>query len=256
MGKAIEIITGLATAPAATLAAVTALTGNSFVVRDSRKGARMLSRWDTRQGAGTTRITSPRLHDSTIGMQHGSAVGQSVEMIWIPQELHAQDNLTVSMTGSATAGDIEHTSFIIEYDDLAGVEARFLTGAQIAKRVVNRLDTQITIATGTDGQYTGAAAISSAQDAFKANTDYALLGFTNLGAACHSINIYGPDLGNLRVGAPGAQTINNTENATFFLALDRCPVINSANKALTFLDAVVNENGGDPIVIAHWVQLK
>lgn len=257
MGKAMELLTGLATAPTQTMAAVTALTGNSFTLRDSRRAVRMLAQLDRRQVAGITRITSPLLHDSTYGIQHGAPIGGAAIIHPVPQLLQPQDNLTVQMTGSAVAGDIEHMSMIVAYDDLPGVDGNFISAAELVKRGVNLYSNVITIATGTTGQYTGSAAVNSGEDSFKANTDYALVGYDVSSASVHAVRFVGPDWGNLGVGGPAyldANAVVATDD--WFVRLNMIPVMNSANKGLTLIDAVADENGADPVVTMHWVELR
>jgi len=257
MGRAMEMVTALTTAPGAAFTAATVLTGQSLTVRDSRRPTRLISQFDRRQGDGVTRITSALLHDSTIGMQRSCPTANGSNIIHsVPQMLQAQDLLGVQMTGSAAAGDIEHTSLIILYDDLPGVMARLSTPAEVARRAVNLLDNTITVATGVTGQYTGAVAVNSAQDAFKANTDYALIGYSVSGDPVHAIAFQGPDWGNLIVGGPGIEDENAIVTATWFVQLGQIPVMNSANKALTQISAVADENGLNPIVTMHWAELR
>ena len=258
MGRALELITGLATAPGVSFVAASVLTGNSLTVRDSRRPTRMRALWSTRQGTGAARITSALLHDSTIGMQQGCGVGQVIDILPVPQEVMPQDYLGLQLTGSATAGDIEHTSYLLEYDDLPGITGQFATPSEVMRRGVTLMSNTITVSTGTTGQYTGQVAVNSAQDAFKANTSYALIGYDVSGADCHAIRYVGPDWGNVGVGGPGKQNIGGLGAVTsqWFMRLGLVPIMNSANKTLTLIDAAVNENGGDPVVTTHWVELR
>jgi len=262
MGRAFELITGLAIAPTGVFSAAAALTGNSFTVRDSKNDVRMVARWDTRQATGITRITSPLLHDSSIGMQHGADDAQTrIQLLMPPQRLYPQDALTVEMTGSAVAGDIEHSSYLVEYMDLPGVQGRFIGETELIRRAVSLFSNTITISTGTTGQYTGQVAVNSAQDQFKANTDYALVGYEITDAPVHAIRYVGPDWGNLGVGGPGIDGTLMHDTSDWFLELSRItgrafiPVMNSANKALTLIDAATDENGVNPIVTTMWAEL-
>ena len=256
MGRAIELITFLATAPGATLTAGTPLTGNSNIIRDTTKKAFMTSRFDTRQAVGETRIVSALLHDSTIGMQHGSPVGQSVDTLAVFQPVHAQDALGVSMTGSAVGGDIEHTSYHIMYDDLPGVDGRFIKPSELKRKAVNLFSNKITISSGTTGQYTGEVAVSSAEDSFKANTDYALMGFQVISGGVHAIRYRGPDWGNLGIGGPGALDLGESVTHEWFVKQGFIPVMNSANRSLTLIDCAADEDGANPEVITFWAELK
>lgn len=262
MGRAIEIITAQATAPGATFTAMAAVTGNSLTVRETRKSVQMVSLFQSRQAAGGTRITSPLMHDNTIAVQLlGSTAAKPFVIMAAPQQLFAQDTLSVQATGSATAGDIELSSYLNIYEDLPGVDGNFIDVATLKRRGVNIFANTISIATGTAGGYSGSVAVNSAQDVFKANTDYALLGYTVSVNAAHAVRYSGPDWGNLGVGGPAfAQNAGDRTDDWFVklaLMYGRCiPVMNSANKGITTIDAAQDENGGDPTVTSIWVQLS
>lgn len=260
--RALEVVTVQATAPGATLTAFAAVTGNSLTVRDAKK-ARLLATWSKRQGAGGLRITSPSLHDNTIGIQHHlNLADQAVDMYDTPQMLMGQDVLTVQGSGSATAGDIEQSSLLVAYDDLPGVSGNFISPQQLKSRAVNKYSNIIVISAGTSGGYSGSVAVNSAQDAFKANTDYALLGISTAIAACCTVRVVGPDWGNLGIGVPGVLEDNDVECDRWFVRLSEVvglpliPVMNSANKGLTLVDVAQDENGIDPTICLHWVELK
>lgn len=255
MGKALELITVRATAPS-TGAAFAAISGNSLTVRNSRGTARILAGWQTAQTAGFRRITSPLLHDGTVGMQMCGGVGATIYP-FLGQKVEPQDTLSVYGTGSATAGDMEFASLLIHYPDLAGVDGRFIGVAELERRKESILAVPSTIATPTTGEYGVAEAINAEADQFKANTDYALLGATvQVGAA--AIRWVGPDFGGLGVGMPGLKM----ERADWFVWLSEhyglpcIPVINSANRAMTMVDAVVDENGTDAIFSTIWARLR
>jgi len=257
MGRALELVAALTTAPGATMTTATVLTGVSNVVRDSRKPIKMVAQWDRRQAAGITRITSALLHDSTVGIQHGCpAAGITTRVLAPAQALYPQDTLNIAMTGSAVAGDIEHMCILIEYDDLPGVSGRFITPAELSRRARNQFSNTIVISSGTSGQFTGSAAVNSAQDQFKANTDYALVGYVIDANAAAAIRYVGPDWGNLGLGGPGYAQGQLWDTATWFLDLGTIPVMNSSNKALTLIDCVQDENGADPSVTTMWVELS
>ena len=263
MGRAMEMVSVQATAPGAGGAAGAAVSGNSLTIRDSRKAARIVGLWSNRQGVGGVRLTSPLIHDTTYGISNFASVGgQTVSLFPIGQPVQAQDTLTATITGSATAGDIEQSSFIVAYDDLPGVEGRFFTAAQIRARMVNLFTTVNTLATGTAGGYSGSELVGAETDAFKANVDYALLGATVYSAAACSIRYDGPDWGNLGIGLPAFVTSNNNDMAYFFLLLSELtnlpliPVMNASNKGLTNISALQNEVGADPIVVTQWAELR
>jgi hypothetical protein len=233
------------------------LTGVSNTVRDSRKPIHLTAQWDRRQAAGVTRLTSALLHDSTVGIQHSCpTAGITTRIMTPPQTLFAQDTINIAMTGSAVAGDIEHMCMLVEYDDLPGVSARFISPSELSRRGKNHFSNTIVISSGTSGQFTGSVAINSAQDQFKANTDYALIGYVVDANSAAAIRYVGPDWGNLGLGGPGYVQNELWDTSTWFYDLGVIPVMNSSNKALTTIDCVQDENGGDPSVTTMWVELS
>lgn len=262
MGRAIELITVQATAPGTSFTAFSAVSGNSLTVRDTGKPVNMLSLFSTRQGAGAIRITSPVMHDTSVGLQLlcSSANRSMITFDSYPQPMQSQDVPTVTGTGSATAGDIESSSYILLYDDLPGVDGRFADWQTVERRVRNIFSNSITVATGTAGGYSGSVAVNSAQDQFKANTDYALLGYTVSSNACHAVRFVGTDWGNLGVGGPGFLQSANDRTDNWFVQLSHAfgrtiPIMSSVNKGLTTIDCAQDENGTDPVVTITWAEL-
>jgi len=257
MAKALEIVSFRATAPS-TGATFSALAGNSTTIRDSAHPGRMLAAWQTRQAAGYSRVTSPLLHDGTVGLQMCGPIGLTVQTFQ-GQRLTPQDTLSVYGSGSATAGDMEFFSFLAFYPDLTGVSANLITATEFRKRFVSLHSFPNTLATTATGEYTGSELISAESDQLKANTRYALLG-ANIQVGCHALCWSGPDFGNLRVGMPGGT--GQFRASEFFLMLAEAtnlpciPVISSANKALTYVDAVSDENGTDPVVTTMLARLS
>ena len=263
MGRALELVSVQATAPGAGGAAGAAVAGNSLTIRDTRKPARIVALWGDRQGVGGVRLTSPLLHDTTFGMGSFQSGGEAVSIFPAGQPVQAQDTITATVTGSATAGDIEQSSFLVSYDDLPGVEGRFFSPAQIRARMVNLFTTINTVTTGATGGYSGSEAVNAETDAFKANTDYALIGAAvYLNAAC-SIRFDGPDWGNLGVGVPGFLNVSNGLDLMWWFwylsevtGLPLIPVMNASNKGLTNISALQDENGADPVVVTQWAELR
>lgn len=263
MGKALEIISGLVTAPAGTLTALTMAAGNSATVRNANLNTRiaLLQTWATNQGAGVWRIRSPKMHDNVQNMRFRSPVGINLPQItpgtW--QRLYAQDNLTLELSGSAVGGDIEQAALLIYYEDLPGAQAHLINCAELLARTVNAWTTEIAIAPGAGGNFTGQVAINASFDNFKANTDYALVGYT-VDTLCHAVRFSGPDFANLGVGGPGNLNSRHITTRWFFhlsqqLGIPLIPVFNSANKNGTVVDVAQNENAAAVNVTAILYEL-
>lgn len=258
MPRALEVTTAVAT-PATATAGV-ALTGNSLTVRDAptNKKIMMVAEWSTRQAVGDWRISSPLMHDTSVGIQSVGAAGPQIGFRFKGQEIHPQDTISVNIVGGG-AGDLAFVSWLAYFEDLPGVSARLITWEELMRRAEDLYSFANTLTTtSTTGQYTGSEAISAEQDQLKANRDYALLGCNVHSTVCHLIGYSGVDFGNLRVAVPGptlANDFGSTLNTNMWFAdlakllnLPLIPVFNASNKTLTTIDAVVDENAGDPVV--------
>lgn len=260
MGKALEVITVQATAPGAG-ALFLAAAGNSLTIRDTVQPAWLAAVWGRRQTVGFFRLTSPLLHDAVVGVQMG--LGSSgeirVQHVGCYQRLYAQDTLVAFGSGSAVAGDIEQNSFLVAYEDLPGVDGYFIDEAELDRRADDLYAFQNTLALGTVGGYSGSELINAEQDQLKANTDYAILGWTiQVGAL--TVRYIGQDWGNLGVGGP-AQPSDDTSERWFVKLSRECgmpliPVFNSSNKSSLFIDGATDENGVDAVVNTMTCRLR
>ena len=263
MGKAYELISGFVTAPSTTFTAVTMATGNSLTVRNAPLGsdAKLLNVWTDQQVAGNLRIRSPKLHDNVQGIRLFSVASEVYPLFAMGmfERLIPQDVLTVDMTGSAVVGDIESFGALIYYSDLPGSDARVITPDELMRRATKIFTVENSLATGTAGGYSGEEAINAEFDQFKANTDYALVGYL-CSAECCSVRWRGTDSGNYGVGGPGNE-LNKALTADWFIRLSHAyqlpliPIFNAANKGAVLLDAVQDENGTDVVVTSIFYEL-
>lgn len=249
MGLAMEMITGRATAPGATLTALTMAAGNSLTVRNTSltTDIRMIDMWAFENAAGIFRIRSPKLHDNVQGIRYRIAAADPVSLFprgdW--QKLTPQDTLIAEISGSAVGGQIEQGFAQIWYQDLPGSQSRLANWSDIKGRVVNILTNEVAITSGAGGGYTGQVAINATFDLLQANTDYAILGAVT-DVVCGAIQIVGPDLGNLGVGVPGFMANRNFSARYFYdlneqLGIPTIPIFNSANKNGTMVAVVQNQ---------------
>ena len=263
MGLAMELIAGQVTAPGAVLTALTMAGGTSRVVRncDLTKQVRLLQSWVDVQAAGTWRIRSPKLHDNVQGIRLDTTISDVAPLLpWAGwQRLYPQDELTLELSGSAVGGDIESAAALIFYEDLPGANARLIGLDEIARRAVQIFTVENTLATGTAGGFSGEEAITAEFDLFKANTDYALLGYL-VDTECGAVRWRGADIANLGIGGPGNETLRHV-TAEWFVRLTRAygmpfiPVFNSASKGGILLDALQDENGADVTVTSIFAEL-
>lgn len=262
--SALELVTGFVTAPGAALTALTLAAGNTLAIRNAREDStvKILQAWVDAQSGADLRIRSPRMHDNVQGVRtsHTSSELEPLLPSGAGINVMPQDQITVELSGSATAGDIETACLLIYYEDLPGINGRFISPEDLRSRQVNLMTVQNTLALGTAGGYSGEEVISSEFDLWKANKDYALIGYL-VSAECAAIGYRGVDTGNLRVGAPG-MVESKGMTANWFVSLSDqfgyplIPVFNSANKAGILIDGVQDENGADVTVTSFFAELS
>ena len=140
MGTALEVISGFTTAAGATQTALTMATGDSLTIRATlpEKKVWLLNAWVDAQAAGVVRIRSPKMHDAVHGIRMRTTISEAKPLLPydVNQRLYAQDVLTVDLSGSATAGDIETVVLLLYYEDLPGIAARLISGPEVDRRIV------------------------------------------------------------------------------------------------------------------------
>lgn len=260
---ALDIVTAQGTAVPAALTALAAVAGDSLAIKNCPldKTTRILQLWTDVQSAGTVRVRSPRLHDNVQGIRYATVVGDVEPLFpWgVGQRVYPNDLLTVELAAGAVAGDIETVSFLTYYENLPGVDAVFISPDELMRRAVNIFTVENTLALGTTGGYSGGEAINVEFDQFKANTKYALVGYT-VSAQCATVAWRGPDTGNTRVGGPGLLALREITEDWFCrlskaFSLPLIPVIAAENKGATLIDGVQDENGVDTTVNSIFVEL-
>lgn len=241
MGLACETVAGRATNPSTTITALTANTGSTFTVRAFGQSAKAYldQMWAHEATAGIFRIRSPRMHDNSQGirLQVGDTVPRLLMADASEQQLYPSDTLTVEGTGGAAETDF--FAYNVYYTDLGGTAARLAQWAEIAPRIVDIAGVEVDATTsGTAGDWSAGTAINATNDTFKADTDYALLGYT-VGTVAGAVAVAGTDTGNLKIGGPGP--LDGIETRRFFVdqanATGRpyIPIINANNRASTLL---------------------
>lgn len=237
--SAIELVTGRVVNPGAAFTAVTANTDSSFAVRfhTAPGTARLLEIWTQQGTAGQIRLTTPNFHDDTVGIRMATAANAVRRLL--PEEssqvLMPQDTLEVALTGSAAATD--DVGLLIHYGELPGIQARLHTWDEVKPRVEHLYGFPVDV-TGpvTAGDWSAGVAINATVDEFKANRDYAILGYT-VSAECVGVAISGDFSGNLKVGGPGPLLADETR--AFFIDQGRrsglpfIPIFNSAARSAT-----------------------
>lgn len=261
---AIETIAGYATAPSTTITSLTAAAGNSFTIRSfaDNASAYLAQAWSESQADGVLRIISPRLHDNVNGIYLYTDTDNPRPLIrpgkMIP--LISQDTLVPAISGSATSGDIEVGVLQIYYEDIKGASARLIDAESLNQRAVTTMAMSCTLSATSSGAWSGAQSIVADQDQLKANTDYAIIGYS-CEEQVAAFRIYGQDTGNLGIGAPGIVD-DKDYTSRYFIELSRelgmpaIPIINAANKDNTNIDFISNEDAATPTISLILVQLS
>lgn len=259
----LELITAQTTAATTAGAAAAAATGDSLTVKNSKGRARILAAWLALQGDGFLQVTKPSGHDTTRGWRQVCDVASIMNLLpaGVALEAEPQELLSVTIAGSATAGDVESACLQVLYDDLPGVNGRMIDWPTLQKRgEFGKLVTIQATLTGAAAGYTGTELITAESDLLQANRDYAVCGITT-STATAAVFVIGPDTAYQRCAVPGAISEADT-GRDWFCALSRAfddkliPVINSGNKASTSVGFVQNENNISPIVSIGLVLLK
>jgi len=251
----LETILAQATAPGASGAAAAAATGDSLTIKNSTSEAMMVGIWGKSQSDGWLQIIKPSGHDTTRGFRAVVDPANVANLLagGLALGVRPQELLSVTLAGSATAGDVESAIMLVHYKDLPGVQGRYIDFEELRNRAdMGKLNTIQATLTGAAAGYTGKALITAASNLLQANRDYAVLGITT-NIPCGGVCISGPDTGYQRATVPGAVG-DGDFGRDFFCSLARAfempmiPVINSGNKESTYLEFIQDENNVSPQV--------
>ena len=253
MPLALETIVGYVSSGtgSTTFDALTVNANQSFTVRSYQPGssAYLMNVWGATSAAPwLLSIKSPRLHDDVLGLEFavGAYTNSGSTVIFNPQEcmpgdqtqyLYATD--TLSVTANATTGTNKFVGvFNVYYTDLGGVSARLFDWPTIKPMIKNYVGMEVQPqASSSVGVFGTGVALNSVTSRWKANTDYAILGYS-LNTPVAAVAINGVDVGNQYVGGPGLP--QSALTGTFFVDQSRSygipaiPVINSLNVGGTF----------------------
>jgi len=264
--SALEVINGNIVGIPAAIAAIVPAPGDSFTVRNCSldKKVKMLSLWVQSQvvGSGIVRVRSPRLHDNVENFraQHVPATLYPLTPPEISMPLIPQDDLIVEMTGGLIVTTIDNVCLLNYYEDLQGINARFITDEEVKTRTKNVLTVECPIIPGILGGWSGAVPINATFDLFKQNMDYAILGY-HVNFECAAVGFLGSDFGNVRLGGPGCN-VDKKLTAGWFMDLSRnhklplVPVFNSANIDALFVSICQNDLGVPVIVSVILAELS
>jgi hypothetical protein len=246
MPRALQLISGFATAAGAGTNVVTPSPGDTFTVPsfDMSAPAWLEQVWASNTADDFVRVRSARMHDANQGIRLMIAGfgRQPLLPYGMSQKLYPVDTPTVEI--DATGAGSDAISALYSYSDLPGINPRLASWADIQPRIIEVMGCDVLVsAAAAIGSYSPGVAINSAFDNFEAGSDYALLGYVT-SSPCLSIAVIGQDTGNLKVGGPGLQAAPLTQD--WFITLSEksgkacIPVIAANNKGSTLVSQVDN----------------
>lgn len=205
--------------------ALTIAPGQTTTVRNFSTGSAYLQEvtgWDT-VGAYTMEIKSPKMHDTTYGIQAaasplsvaGTVIFNPQQLLpsYTTQQLFSTDNLTWSMAGANS--DYVAGTLDVYYTDLSGIASRLYSWQAIEPLIVNLAGVIVSPETsGTELNFGTSALLNSDLYNLKANTDYAILGWTSA-IPLAFVGFRGTDTGNLWVGGSGS--VLSVDSGAYFV---------------------------------------
>ena len=257
------------------------LTGGSFEALAAATGESLSIRWlgqntsvelVTCWGADSATkcqfsVRSPLMHDNVRGWRVGhmfnptlSANSGKPQVYLSPywtQPYAPTDTLIVEANGTAADRAIFSQMLRYESPDIQG--ARLLTSQEVEARLRNIVGILVAPTGAATGDFGTSVALNSSDDRLKANTDYALLGWTS-DLMFTTLGIFGPDTANFTISGPGSWQEDIT--AGWFYEMARqwnkpfVPVISSNNKSVTF--AKLADVGGaiSPNIVLQFAELS
>lgn len=244
MGKALRVISGFAVNPGAVVTALTVSPGDTFTVSDFDPPDRAYlgAIWAENATGGVLSIHSPRMHDNVQGIRLQIPPADEVQILpqLAAEPLFPNDPLVVAMSGGGAETDV--LSYVTYYDNLPGVDGQFDTWAAIQPQIVHLMGLEVDLSSGaTAGNYGGTRAMNADFPQLKADTRYAVLGYT-MASKVATLGITGPDTGNVRIGAPGS--IHSDVTGSWFVDLSNylqkpcIPIIKANNAPATNIDVL------------------
>lgn len=237
---------------------------NSFTIQNNNGPVKILAWHALNQTSGFHRLTSPSMHDNQNGLKVEVAAGDLGNLIGrgLHLELQPQEAFKMQISGGAVAGDVESGMLLMEYDDFPGSSGRYIGFDALRSRMDPSKMTTVFKTLAATGPGLGVAeALNSEDDNLWGGRDYALLGIS-CSTNVLGVYIYGPDTGNTKIACPGNAVDAYPRGSDYYCELSRVfdrpciPVINSTNKANTFVGFYADENVAQPVVSLHFAMLK
>jgi len=271
VGRVLDDITAFADSiTGGAFEAIAAVSGESLSIRWLGEGTSvsLLEAWGGNNAHKCDfSIRSPLLHDNTRGIRFAHMFNPTLSgadgnpQLYLPpywrQPYEPTDTLVVEVNG--TASDDVTFSQCLLYDTPANIGGRFMGAAEVEARLRNLVGIRISpAAAASTSTYGNDEAINSDDDRLKANTDYALLGFTT-DLPFTTLGLFGPDTGNFTIPMPGHWDEKITSGWFYDMArrwnTPLIPIINSNNKGVTFTKLADAGGGTAPLISLLFAEL-
>lgn len=255
-----------ATAPGTGGAAAAALTGDALTIENNQgqKQPYIVDIWGVQQAVGFQQIILQNSgNDTTRNFRFGERIADS--SFRLPRRtvmpVVAQELLSVTISGSATTGDVELGFASILYPNLPGVESQAIRWKDLDDRFLLPLTIYASLTSAGAG-WSAEELIQSDSTLLKNNREYAILGMECNTNTAGAVYLKGPDTGNVKVACP-ATTGTNPYTGDYFIGqatqfpdLNLIPVINSGNAPNTYIGLGCDENTPTVLVTIFAALLK
>lgn len=261
MGLAVDTVAFYKDAAGATGGAAAAVTGDSLTVRNfaGTATAKLIGLFRETGTAGFVQLTSPRLANSTTGIKVYTDESPAVEMYpaVAQQPLYSGDVLTAKVAGKGLTG-VTLAGLQVYYSTLTGAAARLHMWGDISGVIANVFTQSVAVAEGAASSWHTRLANHTA-DLMKADTTYALLGYTTSLAVC-MVALRAQETSTLRVAGPGTTITSDTSD--YFVArstklgLPFIPVVNANNRGNIQVSVIANAATVAAKVSLIWAELS
>jgi hypothetical protein len=244
---------------------LTANSGDSLAIPNLQSGkGRILRMWgvdsDSVMELALTATRVDSVHDPQYGVRFnnpalafgGAAAGAAYPMIEPPNYLDVYTGDTLTFTVTTTAADDVLVSWLTEYDDLPGAQAKFASWDSIKANRFTEIGVRvIPVASATPGAYGATRAINADDTRWTGGKWYGVLGWT-VQTQVTTVSIKGPMWANLRMGGPSGQPFLYTDN--YFVQLSQwfnkplIPVFNGYDSGSVLMEVADGEASTSPKV--------
>src|SRR5438105_2864443 len=239
--------------------------GDSLAIPNLQNGkGRIIRMWGIDSDAvAEVALTATRVdsvHDPQYGVRFnipalalgGAGLSAAFPLIEPPNYLDVYTGDTLTFTVTTTAADDVLVSWLTEYEDLPGAQAKFTDWNTLRSQRFTEIGVRvIPVASATPGAY-GTARATNADDArWTGGKWYGILGFT-VQTVVTTVSIKGPMWANLRMGAPGGAAFLATDNV--FVSLSETlkrpliPVFNGYDAGSVLMEVADGEASTSPKV--------